>query len=566
MRKRYTLLLVLFMAALFNISTAQETASANAEATAELLDAQGNVVANATFTTNEAGAVQLSVEVNGFTSAAEGEHGIHIHEIGACTPDFMAAGSHFNPAGNEHGLENPEGPHAGDLPNITIDAQGNASYEATSERISLDTEPGRSILAENGSALIIHTNPDDQVTDPAGNSGDRIACGVITAVAGTAESTSQPQVATVEAQSFQPAQRRPTGELIAGLQAPEGFSVSVFAEGLGGSPRMMAQGEDGTIYVTRREAGDVIALRNTQGDGRADEMRTVASNLPLVHGITIREGKLYLATPTTVYVADIQADGNVGEPQPFVENLPSGGQHPNRTIAFGPDGLLYINVASTCNVCVESDPENATIVQVQPDGSSREIFASGLRNTIGFDWHPETGEMWGMDNSADSRGNEQPPEELNRLVQNGNYGWPFCFGDKQPDAYGPFQPPGATKEEYCALTDAPVLNYEAHNSPLDLVFYTAEEFPEEYQNDAFVTMRGSWNRQPAVGYKVVRLMFDDNGQPSGFEDFITSWLIEDGQAHFGRVAGLLVAQDGSLFIAEDTNGVIYRVSYDVAGQ
>jgi len=542
----------------FALAHAQE---AGPGAQAELRDAQGDMVGNATFTSVEQG-VRVQVTLQGFTAAAEGEHGIHIHETGACEPDFGAVGDHFNPEGLEHGLQNPHGPHAGDLPNITVDEGGNAQYEAVNSRITLDGAPGTSILAEDGSALIIHENPDDQETDPDGTSGDPIACGVVTAAGQEAAApTFEGQVHTAQSNTLVPVTRRPTPKLISGLELPEGFTVSVFAEGLD-NPRMMVQADDGTVYVTERDTGRVTALRDTNGDGRADETQTVAHGLPYVHGIVLREGQVYLATDTDVYRAELLEDGTLGEPQQTIGNLPDGGQHPNRTLAFGPDGMLYITVGSTCNACPETNPESATVLRAQPDGSEREIFATGLRNTIGFGWHPETGVLWGMDHGSDGRGDNEPPEELNRLEAGNNYGWPFCYADRQPDVHLSQTPTGATKEEYCALTEVPVLTYQAHSAPIGMVYYTAEQFPAAYRGDAFIAMRGSWNRQPATGYKVVRLKFNENGEPAGFEDFLTGFLLEGGTAHFGRLAGLLVAQDGSLLVSEDTNGMIYRVSYE----
>jgi glucose/arabinose dehydrogenase len=539
--------------------TAEVASPTNANA--QLQDQAGNIVGTAIFTAGAAGSVEMQVEVSAFISATAGEHGIHVHQVGRCTPDFQAAGEHFNPMGAKHGLDNPEGPHAGDLPNIVFDENGNASYTASSNLLTLDQGPN-SILAADGSALVIHARLDDQATDPSGRSGARIACGVIHA--GTTPGGNQPITTTqppppVQGTLMQPQQRAPTPERIAQLQAPAGFTVTVFAQDLG-NVRMMAQGADGTIYVTRRNQGDVLALRDEDGDGQAEDPILVVAGLEGVHGIIVRENQIYLATPTTVYVGDLAADGTVADLRTLVENLPEGGQHGNRTLAFGPDDLLYISVGSSCNACNETNPEHATILQVQADGSSRRIFAQGLRNTIGFGWHPETGEMWGMDHGSDWRGDNQPPEELNLLQQGSDYGWPFCYGAQQVDPYIPTNPRGRTKAEHCAQSVAPVLTYQAHSAPIGMVFYTGDQFPAEYQNDAFVAMRGSWNRRQAVGYKVVRIDFAD-GQPTQVEDFVSGFLLENGQAHFGRPAGLLVTDDGSLLLAEDTNGVIYRIRY-----
>ena len=346
------------------------------------------------------------------------------------------------------------------------------------------------------------------------------------------------------------------------LQLPDGFEVNIFAQGLG-NIRMIAVAPDGTILITRRAEGDVIALTDADGDGTADspDVNVVTSDLPFVHGIVFNGNRLYLATDTQVLVAD-WANGTLSQPQVIINDLPVGGQHPNRTLGFSPDGMLYITVGSTCNACDETDPENATILRAQPNGTGREIFAQGLRNTIGFGWHPVTGELWGMDHGSDWRGNDQPPEELNRLEFERNYGWPFCFSNQQPDVYLAVPPPGSMgRAAYCQRTVPPVLEYTAHSAPIGMVFYTADQFPTDYSNNAFVAMRGSWNRNPPFGYKVVRIMFDDNGQPTGFEDFLTGFLVEEEIANIGRIAGVAIAPDGSLLITEDQNGVVYRVSY-----
>ena len=358
--------------------------------------------------------------------------------------------------------------------------------------------------------------------------------------------------------SFSPQSRAPSEELLRQLRLPSGFRIDVFATGLGG-PRMMAVGEDGTVYVTRPRRGDVLALRDR--DGRAEGQREVVRGLDVAHGITIHGGHMYLAGERKVIASEMRADGSFGEWRTLIDDLPPGG-HDKRTIGIGPDGRLYISVGSTCNACKERDREHATILVARADGRGRRVFASGLRNTIGFGWHPDMRELWGMDHGADWRGDDQPPEELNQIVEGGNYGWPYCIADRRPD---PFMddPPGASKAAYCAKTRAPVLTYQAHSAPIGMVFYTGQQFPPEYRGDAFVAMHGSWNRMPAAGYEVVRIRFD-RGKPVRFEPFIAGFLTDNGQSQFGRPAGLAVARDGALLISDDAHGMIYRVSYSAS--
>ena len=366
---------------------------------------------------------------------------------------------------------------------------------------------------------------------------------------------------TVTGNTFRPEAQELTDDMLGQIQLPEGFEINVFARDLG-NVRMMVFAPDGTLFVSRREEGDIIALFDENQDGVSDVegVRIVASGLDYVHGLAIRDERLYIVTDTDLYAADLQEGGQLGTPELLVDDLPDAGQHPNRTLAFGEDGMLYITVGSTCNSCDETNDENATILRMDLASMERTILAEGLRNTIGFDWHPETGELWSMDMGIDWRGDDDPPEELNHIQPDGHYGWPWCYGDAQPDVYLPMDPPGTTKEDFCPTTISPVLTYQAHASPLNFVFYTGEQFPEEYRNDAFVTLRGSWNRYPAVGYRIVHLPFED-GEPTQFEDFMTGFLTEDGTGHYGRLAGLVIAPDGALLVSEDENGVIYRISY-----
>jgi glucose/arabinose dehydrogenase len=344
------------------------------------------------------------------------------------------------------------------------------------------------------------------------------------------------------------------------LRRPAGFRVGVFAEGLE-NPRGLVVAANGDVYVAERDAGRVRLLRDSDGDGRADVSRVVLDGLEGVHDFAIREGRLYIVTVTELSSAAILPDGGLGERTVHIDDIPEGGQHPNRTMLWGPDGYLYLSVGSQTNAIPEVDQELATMLRVDPATWEREIYARGLRNTIGFGWHPVSGGFYGLDHNSDHRGDDWPPEELNRILQGRHYGWPWCGGDRQPDWQVPADPDEQSRSEFCAGTEPPVLTYTAHAAPMQMVFYTGQQFPAEYRGDAFVTMRGSWNRNPPIGYEVVRIRFDAEGRPTAMEPFVSGWLIEDGRAHFGRLMGLGQAADGSLLVGEDTNGVIYRISY-----
>jgi Raf kinase inhibitor-like YbhB/YbcL family protein len=356
---------------------------------------------------------------------------------------------------------------------------------------------------------------------------------------------------------WKPARTEVTPQRTAALKAPQGFSVTAFARDLK-NPRMIAVAPGGDIYVSRREQGDVILLKDANADGTADGAPVTVANRPSVHGLAIRDGKLYMATVKEIFVADILADGKLGQPVMIVGDLPDGGQHPNRTIAFGPDGMLYVSIGSTCNACNETNPENAAILRMSPDGKMRTIFANHLRNTIGFAWHPVTGELWGMDHGIDDLGDNKQPEELNLIEQGKGYGWPHVFGagEEHPQTT---PPGGITKAQWKADNLPMTLGYTAHAAPMAMVFYSGGNFGEEFQNDAFVAMRGSWNRDPASGYEIVRIRYRD-GKPQAFEPFVTGFLTDGGKTHTARPVGLAMAKDGSLLMTDDANGVIYRIA------
>ena len=383
-----------------------------------------------------------------------------------------------------------------------------------------------------------------------------------------------------------------TDERIATLKVPQGFELRVFARNVEGA-RMLAVGPDGSIYVTSPSMSQVWRLRDLDGDNDADDPgeRTVVASLTDgadlagVHGIAIAGTQVYLASVKAVFSGSI-SNGQFVSLRAIVTDLPDGSQHPNRTLGIGPDQKLYVSVGSACNACAESNSEHATMLRVELDGAptynaanpahpvvahapmaklSPRIFASGLRNTLGFDWHPTTGELWGSDHGSDGLGDDMPADELNRISEGTSYGWPYCWGDGQVDPVIDDPSRSVKKGDYCKSTAASRLDYPAHNAPIAFAFYRGSTFPADYVGDAFVAFRGSWNRSVASGYKVVRVHFENGvpqpraGTTSAIEDFLTGFLIDNGH-QFGRLAGLTVDAGGALLVSDDSNGMIYRIA------
>ncbi|WEK03669.1 MAG: YbhB/YbcL family Raf kinase inhibitor-like protein [Candidatus Devosia phytovorans] len=349
-------------------------------------------------------------------------------------------------------------------------------------------------------------------------------------------------------------------ELAGLIRVPEGFAVEVVARDFGNTRMLATHGDH--VYASRRTEADIIRLDDEDGDGKYESFTTVAAR-PGMHGIAFHGDTAYLATVNEVYTAPVNEDGSFGELKQIINDLPDGGQHANRTLAIGPDDMLYITVGSTCNECQETNPESATILRASLDGKSRTIFASGLRNTIGFGWEPSSGALYGADHGTDWLGDEEQKEEFNLIEQGQKYGWPyvFDFGNFNPHMNPPM---GVTLEQWAAQSEEPALGYTAHAAPMQMTFYTGTAFPEEYRGDAFIAMRGSWNRRPPSGYEITRVDFED-GQPATWDHFAEGLLVEheDGNYGFlGRLAGITETSDGTLLFADDFNGIIYRISHE----
>lgn len=392
-----------------------------------------------------------------------------------------------------------------------------------------------------------------------------IAAGAILALSSQFAAAQQTrELRTIQGTYYETATIPATNQRIGNLKLPAGFSAAKFAEIA--NPRILAVSDDGTVYVSQRAPGTLTMLKDTNGDGAADVQKVVAEKKQL-HGVAIDGGKIYLAAVKEVFVADIKADGTLSELRTLIDDLPDGGQHPNRTLAVR-DGKIWITVGSTCNACDESNVENATILTTDLNGKNRQVYASGLRNTIGFGWHPVSNKLYGMDHGIDMLGDNDQEEELNEIKQGAKYGWAYVYSTGKLNPHN--KPPkelGLTNEDWAKQSEQPVLLYTPHAAPMQMAFYTGTMFPAEFRNDAFVAMRGSWNRNPPSGYEIVRVRFDKSGNPQKIESFMSGFLVKGGapdgkDGHFARPVGLAQMKDGSLLLTDDTNNIIYRIAYN----
>jgi len=337
------------------------------------------------------------------------------------------------------------------------------------------------------------------------------------------------------------------------IQLPPGFKIRLFASPVPNA-RSMAMSPQGTIFVGSRQAGKVYAVLDLNRDHIADDIITIAEGLNMPNGVAFRDGALYVAEVNRILRYDNIEQFLRTPPNPVVINdtFPKDQHHGWKYIAFGPDDRLYIPVGAPCNVCKRKDQRYASIMRMRPDGSRLEIYTHGVRNTVGFDWHPATGDLWFTNNGRDWMGDDLPPDTLHHAPKAGlNFGFPYCHAGDVPD-------PEYGAQISCSDFSPPAVKLGAHVAPLGMKFYTGKQFPTSYKNQIFIAEHGSWNRSIPIGYRIT-LVDASKHQPLKYEVFAQGWL--QGNKAWGRPVDILVMKDGSLLVSDDRAGVIYRIAY-----
>lgn len=361
------------------------------------------------------------------------------------------------------------------------------------------------------------------------------------------------------------------------LNLPAGFEINIFAK-LEATPRMLAFDKNGNLFVTLAKSNQVVMLPDANKDGISEAAVLISGALNSPNGLTFVDEDLLVANQNGV-VKLTKNEGKWSSPQPFIRGLPSGG-HTVKTIKLGPDNHLYLNVGSSCNVCVEDNPLRATILRYTLDGKSagsletlgrhtpNPTWASGLRNSQGFAWHPQTGAMFATNNGADMRSNkkngkvndELPPEHFNKIEPGKHYGWPYCWGDGKGSMT---QDPNFVGEaNVCNAATPPAITLTSHSTPIGVTFLDKTNFPAEYKNDAILALHGSWNRKVLSGYKLVRVKFNGD-KPVEVVDFVTGWLNVSKNEAWGRPVDVITGPDGALYVSDDRANYIYRISYKI---
>jgi glucose/arabinose dehydrogenase len=339
------------------------------------------------------------------------------------------------------------------------------------------------------------------------------------------------------------------------LKAPEGFTISFFAKDVDNA-RSLALGDNGTVFVGNRKGKNVYALVDADKDGVAEKKYTVASGLNMPNGVAFHDGSLYIAELNKVSRIDnIESTlENPGKPVLINDSFPSDEQHGWKYIAFGPDGKLYVPVGAPCNICDDNqkDKRYASIMRMNADGSGLEVYANGIRNTVGFTWAPQTNDLWFTENGRDMLGDDLPPDELNIATKKDeNFGYPYCHAGSIID-------PELGKGKKCDDYKAPARTLTAHGASLGIKFNTGNMFPDKYKNQVFIAEHGSWNRSKPIGYRIMMATVE-NGDVKSYEPFINGWL-NNGEA-WGRPVDVLFLKDGSMLISDDHANAVYRVTY-----
>lgn len=342
---------------------------------------------------------------------------------------------------------------------------------------------------------------------------------------------------------------------LSSIKLPKGFTIEVYAEVE--NARSMALSPSGTLFVGNRNEDKVYAVQDTDGDFKADKVFVLASGLKMPNGVAFKDGDLYISEKSKISkISKVESNLSApAKPQVVYDKFPTDDSHGWKYIAFGPDGKLYVPVGAPCNICEPSNPIYASITRMNADGSDFEIFASGIRNTVGFTWHPTTKNIWFTENGRDRLGDDIPPCELNTATQKGqHFGYPYCHG-------GTLKDPEFGSKRPCSDFVKPVQQLGAHVAPLGVKFYTGGQFPAEYKNQVIIAEHGSWDRSKKSGHKLALVKLDEKGNSAGYETFASGWLDEATQKVWGRPVDVILLKDGSMLVSDDYAGVIYRISY-----
>jgi glucose/arabinose dehydrogenase len=339
------------------------------------------------------------------------------------------------------------------------------------------------------------------------------------------------------------------------IKLPEGFSISVFAEVEGA--RSMAMSPGGTLFVGNRDGSSVFAVKDIDGDFKADKRWVLASGLNQPNGVAFRDGTLYIAEISRISKIENVEErlNNPGKLVTVFDKYPKDEHHGWKYIAFGPDGKLYVPVGAPCNICESKEDVYASITRMNADGTGMEVYVTGVRNSVGFTWHPETKNMWFTDNGRDMLGDDVPPCELNTATKKGeHFGYPYCHG-------GSIKDPEFGNKRACGEFVKPAQALGAHVAPLGLKFYTGSMFPASYRNQIVLAEHGSWNRSKKSGYRLSLVKLDTDSKVTSYETFASGWMNEATQKVWGRPVDVLVLTDGSMLVSDDYAGVIYRITY-----